>query len=200
MLFFSYVMLDIKFIREKPKEVKASLKKRGLETRDVDLLLELDKKWKTLKQDVDALRAERNKISEKINEAKKQGKKIDDIIKRAREIPIKIAEEEKELMSTEEKREALMEKLPNLVDKSVPVGSSEKNIDGILQNSKGTYICYTKCRICRQNLNHEIKKPHFDNSSQNCAMEGDSGCHRSDAGFFEKEAKIGILDCGDRAL
>ncbi len=127
MPFFSYVMLDIKFIRERPKEVKDGLKKRGLETREVDLLLELDKKWKALKQDVDGLRAERNKISEKINEAKKQGKKIEDIIKRAREIPIKIAEEEKELASIGEKREALLEKLPNLVDKSVPVGSAEKN-------------------------------------------------------------------------
>lgn len=120
-------MLDIKLIRERPKEVKDSLKKRGLETKDVDLFLELDKKWKALKQDVDELRAERNKISEKINEAKKQGKKFDDIIKRAREIPEKIAKEEKELLAIEDKREILIEKLPNLVDKSVPQGSSEKN-------------------------------------------------------------------------
>lgn len=115
-------MLDVKLIREHAKEVKDSLKKRGLDIKDVDLFLELDKKWKALKQDVDELRAERNKISERINEAKKQGKNVSEIIKRAREIPGKIAKEEQELITIENKRETLIEKLPNLVDKSVPVG------------------------------------------------------------------------------
>ncbi|MEM4214826.1 MAG: serine--tRNA ligase [Candidatus Pacearchaeota archaeon] len=120
-------MLDIKLIRENPKEVKESLKKRGLDFKDVDLLLELDKKWRDLKKEVESLRAERNKISEKINEAKKQGKKIDDLILHAKELPKKIEKREKELIEIENKREELLEKLPNLVDKSVPVGSAEKN-------------------------------------------------------------------------
>lgn len=120
-------MLDIKLIREHAKEVKESLKKRGLDAKDVDALLELDRKWRDLKQETETLRAERNKISERINEAKKQGGKIDDIIKRAREIPKKIEEKEQELKAIEDKRELILEKLPNLVDKSVPVGGAEKN-------------------------------------------------------------------------
>lgn len=120
-------MLDINLIREHPKEVKESLKKRGLDSHDVDVLLELDNKWKIIKQEVESLRAERNKISERINEAKKQGKKVEDIIKIAREIPKRIEEKERELSKIDEKREALLEKLPNLVDKSVPVGKAEKN-------------------------------------------------------------------------
>ncbi|MGB9707968.1 MAG: serine--tRNA ligase [Candidatus Pacearchaeota archaeon] len=120
-------MLDIKLIRDKPKEVEESLKRRGLDIKDIDVLLELDKKWRDLKQETEVLRAERNKISERINEAKKQDKKIDDIIKRAREIPKKIEEREKELLQVEKKREELLEKLPNIVDKSVPVGSADKN-------------------------------------------------------------------------
>lgn len=120
-------MLDPKFIREHAKEVKESMKKRGLETQDIDLFLELDKKWRILKQEVEGLRAERNKISEEINEAKKRGEKTDDIIKRAKEILKKIEQEEKELKILEEKRETLLEGLPNLVDKSVPVGKEDKN-------------------------------------------------------------------------
>jgi seryl-tRNA synthetase len=120
-------MLDIKFIREHPKEVKASVKKRGMDEIQVDKLLELDERWKTLKKETEELRAERNKISESINAAKKQGKKVDDIIKKAKEIPEKIAEGEKELVEIAAKRKEIFENLPNIVDKSVPVGDASKN-------------------------------------------------------------------------
>jgi len=120
-------MLDIKFIREHEKEVKESLKKRGLDAKDVTMLLELDKKWRDLKQETEILRAERNKISERINEAKKRGENVNSIIKYAREIPQKIEKKEIELKEIEEKRESILEKLPNLVDKSVPVGPADKN-------------------------------------------------------------------------
>jgi len=120
-------MIDPKFIRERPKEVKESLKKRGLDTKDVDVFLELDKKWRDLKQETETLRAERNKISEKINEAKKKGQSADKLIEQAKEIPREIEEKEKELLAIEEKRKAILEKLPNIVDKSVPVGGPDKN-------------------------------------------------------------------------
>jgi len=120
-------MLDIKLIREKPKEVKESLKKRGLDWKQVDELLALDEKWREMLKETEELRAERNKISESINAAKKQGRKIDDIIKKAREIPGKIAALEKALKETEEKRSIILENMPNIVDKSVPVGDASKN-------------------------------------------------------------------------
>lgn len=128
-------MLDPKFIRENEKEVKESLKKRGLDSKDIDLFLELDKKWRALKQEVDNLRAERNKISEKINKAKKEKKNVDDLIKRAKEIPKKLEKEEKELLTIEQKREEIYEKIPNLVDKSVPIGTKGK-ILGIVGKPK----------------------------------------------------------------
>ncbi len=120
-------MLDIKLIREDPKIVKESLKKRGLDEKDVDLILDLDEKWKKLKQENDSLRSERNKISEKINEAKKAGKPITDIIKKAKEIPEELKKQEEELTQIETKRLKILESIPNLVDKSVPVGDASKN-------------------------------------------------------------------------
>lgn len=120
-------MLDIKLIREKPKEVKESLKKRGLDEKQVDELLALDERWRALIKETEDTRAERNKISESINAAKKAGKKIDDIIKRAKEIPGKLADLEKELKEVEEKRIFILENIPNIVDKSVPVGDPSKN-------------------------------------------------------------------------
>src|SRR3989344_215114 len=120
-------MLDINLIRENPSLVKDSLKKRGLNPNQVDEFLSLDSKWKTIKQQTEELRAERNRTSVRINEAKKQGKSIDDIIKRSKELPKKIQELENELKELETKRELIFENFPNLVDKSVPIGDESKN-------------------------------------------------------------------------
>jgi len=120
-------MLDVKLLRENPRVVKDSLKKRGMNEKDVDTFLDLDEKWRSLKQENDELRSERNKISQQINEARKQGKKAEDIIKRAREIPERISKTEEELKITGEAKNSMLESFPNIVDKSVPVGNAEKN-------------------------------------------------------------------------
>lgn len=119
-------MLDIKLIRENPKLVKDNLKKRGMNEKDVDTFLELDEKWRDLKQEVDKLRARRNKLSEEINQAKKQNKNVDSLIKEAKEVPKKIEENEKKLSELKEKRDFILVNIPNLLDKSVPIGEESK--------------------------------------------------------------------------
>ncbi|MDD5191890.1 MAG: serine--tRNA ligase [Candidatus Nanoarchaeia archaeon] len=120
-------MIDIKFIRENPKLVKESQKKRGMNEKDVDNLISLDKNWRDAKNEVDKLRARRNKISEEINQAKKQKKNVDSLIKEAKEIPDKIGKLEKELNELAEKRDSLWREIPNIIDKSVPIGDVSKN-------------------------------------------------------------------------
>jgi len=120
-------MLDINLIRENPKLVKESQKKRGLDVKEIDLLLDLDKKWRKLKLETDNLRSERNKISKKINELKKAGEKADKEIKKAKEIPKKLQEKEKQLQETGEKRNTILKEIPNIIDKSVPKGDESKN-------------------------------------------------------------------------
>jgi len=120
-------MLDIKFIREHPKEVKESQKKRGISEKNIDALLGLDEKWRKLKLEVDNLRSDRNKVSKEINEAKKQGRKVDELLKRAKEIPLKLQEKEKFMSETVDKRNSLLKEIPNIIDKSVPVGDASKN-------------------------------------------------------------------------
>lgn len=122
-------MIDIKLIRENPKIVKENQKKRGMNEKDVDTLINLDKKWREIKQQNDKLRAERNKISEEINQARKQknNKKAEELIKKAQEIPKKIAENEKTLSELEEKRNYLWKELPNIADKKIPIGDASKN-------------------------------------------------------------------------
>ncbi len=120
-------MLDIKLIRENPKIIKESQKKRGFSIEEVDKIQEADKTWRELKEEVDNLRNKRNKISEEINKAKKEGKKVEDIINEAKKIPQLLEEKEKLMNENKETRDSLLKELPNLVDKSVPIGDASKN-------------------------------------------------------------------------
>ena len=58
-------MLDIKFVRENPEVVKQNIRNKFQDNKLelVDKVLELDKENREIKQEVEALRAERNKIS-----------------------------------------------------------------------------------------------------------------------------------------
>jgi len=120
-------MLDIKLIRENPSIVKESQKKRGLDEKEIDKVLEQDKKWRDKKEEVDKLRAKRNSISKEISEAKKAGKNADSLFKEAKEIPVLLEKEEKEMQHLKEKRDSILKEIPNIVDKSVPVGDVSKN-------------------------------------------------------------------------
>ena len=61
-------MLDIKFVRENPEVVKQNIRNKFQDSKLelVDKVLELDKENREIKQEVEALRAERNKISKQI--------------------------------------------------------------------------------------------------------------------------------------
>ena len=120
-------MLDIKFIREKPEEVRENCKNRGYDPQVFDSLVELDKKWRALKGEDDSLRAERNNISKEINEAKKKGKDAESLIKKAKEIAEKLEADEKEERELRGKVDNLMALIPNIQIKGVPVGGEEKN-------------------------------------------------------------------------
>jgi seryl-tRNA synthetase len=120
-------MLNINQIRENPNILKESLTKRGLDPIKVDEFLSIDSEWKDIKKQTEELRAERNKISVDINESKKQGKDISHLIKKSKELPIKIQEKETLLKDLESKRDYILENFPNIVDKSVPVGDASKN-------------------------------------------------------------------------
>jgi len=120
-------MIDIKLIRESPEIVKKSQKNRGMSVEEVDKVAKLDKEWRALKEEVDHLRAKRNKISQEINEAKKTGKNTEHMIKEAREIPEKLEQKEKKMTELKEQRDILLKEIPNIVDKSVPVGDASRN-------------------------------------------------------------------------
>lgn len=70
-------MLDIKFVRENPEVVKQNIRNKFQDNKLelVDKVLELDKENREIKQEVEALRAERNKISKQIGALMEQERK-----------------------------------------------------------------------------------------------------------------------------
>lgn len=70
-------MLDIKFVRENPEIVKQNIRNKFQDKKLplVDEVIELDKRNREIKQEVEALRAERNKLSKQIGGLMKQAKK-----------------------------------------------------------------------------------------------------------------------------
>jgi seryl-tRNA synthetase len=122
-------MLDIKVIREKNSIVKKSLEKRGLLDKIdiVDNVLSLDKRWRALKLRSDKLRNKRNDLTETIRTFKKEGKSIDLIITKAKEVPRKLDIIEKEMFALKEELNLNLSQIPNNLHSSVPKGNDEND-------------------------------------------------------------------------
>ncbi len=122
-------MLDIRFLRENPEVVKQNIRNKFQDSKLplVDEVIELDKRNREIKQEVEALRAERNKISKMIGGLMKQGKKeeAEEAKKKVTanaEIVERLSTEEKEV---EEKIRTIMMTIPNIIDPSVPIGKDD---------------------------------------------------------------------------
>jgi len=110
-------MLDIKFIRENPKKVKDSIKKRGSNF-DVDALLKLDEKKRKIQTELENIFAKKNKASKEIVKSKDKKK----IIARMKKIDKKGDKLKKDLRKLEKEYMELMYKVPNILLDDVPVG------------------------------------------------------------------------------
>ena len=117
-------MLDMKFIREHADEVKQNLVNRH-NPFDLDEVLALDGKRRELLRDTETLKSEKNAESKKIAMAKKNGEDAADAIARMREVGQKISAIDKELGEVESKLNELLLHIPNMCDKSVPVGKDD---------------------------------------------------------------------------
>ena len=122
-------MLDIKFVRMNPDVVKENIKKKFQDEKLplVDEVIELDQKNREIKQEVEALRADRNKISKEIGACMEQGKKEE-----AEELKkkVQVNADRVESLSAEEKEveaniKKIMMTIPNIIDPSVPIGKDD---------------------------------------------------------------------------
>ena len=122
-------MLDMKFVRENPEIVRQNIRNKFQDAKLplVDEVLELDIRNRTIKQEVEALRADRNKLSKQIGVLMGQGKKeeaeaIKQQVNANADRVTTLSEEEK---NVEERIKTIMMTIPNIIDPSVPIGKDD---------------------------------------------------------------------------
>ena len=119
-------MLDINLIREEPDLVRQALEKRQLSPSPVDQILVLDEKRRSLIQDVETMRSERNSVSKEIGRMKDKDarqEKIDAM----RALGEKIDALDSELNRVDADLQALLAEIPNIPDPEVPVGVDDSD-------------------------------------------------------------------------
>ena len=122
-------MLDLRFVRENPELVKQNIKNKFQEHKLslVDEVIELDAKNRSIKQEADTLRADRNKISKQIGALMAQGKKeeAEETKKKVTAFSEHLSQLEAQETELEEKIRDIMMKIPNIIDPSVPIGKDD---------------------------------------------------------------------------
>jgi len=122
-------MLDIKFVRENVDLVKENIKKKYQDDKLhlVDEAVDLDLKIRNLIQEAEGLRAQRNDLSRQIGLLMREKKieeanKIKEIVNKNN---ARIAEIEPLLENYKEELNKRMLVIPNILDKSVPIGKDD---------------------------------------------------------------------------
>ncbi|MBP3580954.1 MAG: serine--tRNA ligase, partial [Clostridia bacterium] len=122
-------MLDLKFVRENSEIVKQNIKNKFQDAKLplVDEVIELDVKDRALKQEAEAIRADRNKYSKQIGILMGQGKKeeAEAMKKLVTESADKMAALEAEEAQLAERIKTIMMTIPNIIDPSVPIGKDD---------------------------------------------------------------------------
>ena len=127
-------MLDIKFLRENPDVVKQNIKNKFQDKKLplVDEVIALDQENRDNKKEVEALRANKNKLSKMIGGLMKDGKKDE-----AEKVKAEVAAGNARIDELTEKERTLEEEIkkrmmviPNIIDPSVPIGEDDsKNVE-----------------------------------------------------------------------
>jgi len=122
-------MIDIKFLRENPEAVRQNIRNKFQDAKLplVDEVIELDKENRNIKQEVEGLRAQRNKLSKQIGALMGKGEREE-----AEKVKAQVAadadrineltEREKDV---EERIKKIMMTIPNIIDPSVPIGRDD---------------------------------------------------------------------------
>ena len=154
-------MLDIKLIREQPDFVKAELAKRGIDSIEVERLLDADKKRRKLQAEVDQLRADRKRRAREVGKlppderaaeiAKIRAEEADEekltkvLADASPDVPANVSnpllELGTQLALAEREFHSLMLELPNIPRADVPVGNSEA--DNRVIKTEGTPLEFT---------------------------------------------------------
>lgn len=117
-------MLDIKWIRSNPEEVKAGLAKRNA-TYDIDAVLALDDKRKEIIAEVEEMKAQQNRESKLVPQYKREGKDCAPIFAEMKALGDKIKVLDEQQKQVEEELRMMLLTIPNIPNERVPAGKDD---------------------------------------------------------------------------
>ncbi len=122
-------MLDLKFVRANPDQVKENIKKKFQDHKLplVDQVIAYDQEYRDLKTKGDDLRAVRNKKSKEIGKFMAQGDKNQAEKVKAEVVQVnqELEEDQARTLELEEKIKKIMMQIPQIIDPSVPIGKDD---------------------------------------------------------------------------
>lgn len=118
-------MLDVKLLRNNFDEVKQKLQNRGEDLGEFEKFGELDKRRRTLIVETEALKSQRNEVSQEIAKLKREKQDADAKIEEMRVVGDRIKTLDIELREIDEKLDMILMSIPNIPHESTPVGESE---------------------------------------------------------------------------
>jgi|TARA_B100000586_G_C20086205_1_gene417771 seryl-tRNA synthetase len=119
-------VLDLKFIRENPDIVEASLKHRRADI-SLSRLLDADRQWRYTQTEADKLRNYQNNVSKEIAELKRSNQNASDKIAEMKNISQKIKEFNNQAQSLKAEIDKTLMEIPNIPHETTPIGSSESD-------------------------------------------------------------------------
>lgn len=117
-------MLDIKLIRSDKDKVIEGLKKRNGDF-NIDQILELDEKRRSIITEAEVKKAEQNQVSKSIPQLKKEGKDVEPIFKQMRDLSNEVKEMDEEIKVLDEKIRQELLYIPNIPNEEVPLGKDD---------------------------------------------------------------------------
>lgn len=117
-------MMDINFVREHTEKVKEAAEHKGFDV-DIDRLLTLDERRRSLIQKTESIRARRNEVSSEIP-------KVDDdqrqaLIDEGRQLKEELSELDDDLDDVQQEYDELMLMVPNVPLDEAPIGEAEED-------------------------------------------------------------------------
>jgi len=137
-------VLDLKLIREQPDAVAERLARRGAgATALIKELLTADTTRRRLVKEAEDLKAQRNRASEAIGQAKRRGEDASTEQARMREVGDRIKALDGEVKTVDEEIARLLLQLPNLPHPSVPIGAGSEDNPEIRQWGEPRKFAFT---------------------------------------------------------
>lgn len=120
---YMYSMIDLKFLRENPNTVRDAASAKNVAI-DIDRILELDRKVRSLKGEREAIAAQKNEVSKRMPKASKEERAT--MIEEMRQVDTKSEKLDEEFKPLEEELTELLYKIPNPPLPDVRVGKTDE--------------------------------------------------------------------------